>query len=204
VCAVLGQQVFYTSQGSRGYMQGVDSSGWGHHRPTDDFVSNSVSIGIHGQYRDPIEHRQSACRSVGIAHTCFVNHQLGSDHVVQRSLFVHPTLCLLLEYRSGRDRTRPCGCVTDDRCFDVDSVHFSMLSQRTTRINRRRQVDLPHRRTQPPLDCIRLFCLLSSKRSVFADTLERFHSSRRGRSSHHGIAETGTRQVSRQRQDLEG
>jgi hypothetical protein len=26
---------------------------------------------------------------------------------------------------------------------------------RTFRINRRRQVDLPHRRTQPPLDCIR-------------------------------------------------
>lgn len=31
------------------------------------------------------------------------------------------------------------------------------LLQRTTRINRRRQVDLPHRRAQRPLDCIRWF-----------------------------------------------
>ena len=31
------------------------------------------------------------------------------------------------------------------------------LSRRTTRINRRRRVDHPHRWTQPPLDCIRWF-----------------------------------------------
>ena len=37
----------------------------------------------------------------------------------------------------------------------------------TTRINRRRQVDLPHRWTQTPLDCIRWFCIFLSKRSVY-------------------------------------
>jgi len=82
VFTVERQQILYARQGRRGYVQRVDSCGGWYHRSPDDFVSNRVGVGVHGQRRNTLKHFQSPRRCIGITHACLVDDQLRSDHIV--------------------------------------------------------------------------------------------------------------------------